>query len=380
MKITFFSNYLTHHQIPLCDELSRRDDVQFVFVSTSCMERERVEGGWQLDKSYDYELRAYESEEAHLEALRLARESDVVIIGSAPEEYVEARMSHDGPKLTFRYSERLYKRGRWRVLSPRGMILRYKTYFRYKKHPLYMLCASAYTAGDFAMLGSYLGRCYKWGYFPKTEEYDIDQLLSTKDSKSILWVARLIDWKHPEIPIGVAKVLRDRGIDFNLTMIGSGEREDCIKQLLSRYGLEDKVTMTGSMSPSQVRQYMDKSRVFLFTSDQNEGWGAVLNEAMNSGCVVVANRDIGSVPFLIDNGINGVAYHTKNIEKIADIVENLLKDDDKCTRMGKCAYDTISKLWSPKVASDRLVEVIENMMNGRKTFFDNGPMSQAKIM
>jgi glycosyltransferase involved in cell wall biosynthesis len=41
--------------------------------------------------------------------------------------------------------------------------------------------------------------------------------------------------------------------------------------------------------------------VFIFTSDRNEGWGAVLNEAMGSGCAVVAADLIGSVPYLIEH-------------------------------------------------------------------------------
>ncbi len=48
--------------------------------------------------------------------------------------------------------------------------------------------------------------------------------------------------------------------------------------------------MLGAMSPDKVRAYMERADVFLFTSDFNEGWGAVLNESMNSGCAVVASH------------------------------------------------------------------------------------------
>lgn len=115
-------------------------------------------------------------------ALQLAIDSDVIIIGSAPELYVYERMK-SGNKLTFRYSERIYKKGVWRAVSPRGIYYRYKTYFRYINKPLYMLCASAYAAGDFAILGSYLGRCYKWGYFPEFKEHDLDELMFKRKMK-----------------------------------------------------------------------------------------------------------------------------------------------------------------------------------------------------
>ena len=34
----------------------------------------------------------------------------------------------------------------------------------------------------------------------------------------------------------------------------------------------------------------------------------ILNESMNAGCVVIANRKMGSVPFLIENNHNGIMY------------------------------------------------------------------------
>ena len=53
---------------------------------------------------------------------------------------------------------------------------------------------------------------------------------------------------------------------------------------------------------------MEKTGIFLFTSDRQEGWGAVLNEAMNSGCAVVASHLIGAVPFLKKKKKNGLVY------------------------------------------------------------------------
>ena len=75
--------------------------------------------------------------------------------------------------------------------------------------------------------------------------------------------------------------------------------------------LEDCVHMLGAMSPDEVRKHMEQANIFLFTSDRNEGWGAVLNEAMNSGCAVVASHAIGSVPYLIKNGNNGYIYENE---------------------------------------------------------------------
>ena len=44
----------------------------------------------------------------------------------------------------------------------------------------------------------------------------------------------------------------------------------------------------GALKPADVRKEMERADIFLFTSDYKEGWGAVLNEAMNARCAIVA--------------------------------------------------------------------------------------------
>ena len=379
MKVAFFSNYLTHHQIPFCLEMQQREDIEFFFVSTEEMEEERKCGGWDFTEEYAFEIKAYKSDINKEKALQLAAESDVMIIGSAPEEYVAYRMKEAKNPLTFRYSERIYKGGRWRVLSPRGAINRLKTYFRYLGKPLYMLCASAYTAGDLALLGSYLGKCFKWGYFPKAYTYNIEELIQKKEENTLLWAARMIDWKHPEIPILVAKRLKEKGYQFHLQMIGVGPLLGDMEKRIAEYGLGDCVHLLGAMSPQEVRTHMENSSVFLFTSDQNEGWGAVLNEAMNSGCAVIANGKIGAVPFLLDDGTNGFVYYGNHIEKICQKVEFLLNDKQLAIDVGKKAYETIMDKWCAEKATGRLIETCNKLLEGKKEFFSEGPCSKARI-
>ncbi len=381
MIISFYSNYLTHHQIPFCNAMMEQKDVEFHFISTMPMEEERLSGGWSVEATCSYELKAYQSSQAEAEAMRLARDSDVILVGSAPERYVRERMRHGRSKVTLRYSERIYKGGYWRALSPRGLIKRFQSYFCYLNKPLYALCASAYTAGDFAILGSYLGRCYQWGYFPEVRQYeDIDTLIAEKQPASLLWAARLIDWKHPELPISLAKKLKDAGFHFRLNMIGNGEMEAELQALITKNDLQDCVKLLGVMSPEQVRAYMEKSQIFLFTSDRHEGWGAVLNEAMNSACAVVASNAIGSVPVMIREGKNGYMYQDGNENALFERVRCLLDSPGDCMAAGKAAYESMIQMWNPKVAAERLVETGKNLLQGEKLFYPSGICSKAQII
>ena len=51
MKIVFISNYLNHHQIPLCEAFIKIPNVEFTFIATQKVEEERCQLGWLTDFS-----------------------------------------------------------------------------------------------------------------------------------------------------------------------------------------------------------------------------------------------------------------------------------------------------------------------------------------
>ncbi len=378
MKIAFCSNFLNHHQLSLCQAMQEMG-VDFTFVATQPVEDERIALGYHdMNNTYPFVIRAYEGPDQMNRALELCDACDAVIIGSAPQALVVRRLREG--KLTFQYAERIYKCGR--IFHPRYIASMLYHYGRYYTKPYYLLCASAYAAGDFRSTFSFSGKTYKWGYFPKTYDYDIDRLIEAKyrgGRASILWAGRVLDWKHPEAALEVARRLKSDGYDFTLDFIGIGPLETSLKAMTAANGLTDCVRFLGSMPPEQVRARMENARLFLFSSDFQEGWGAVLNEAMNSGCAVVASHAIGAVPFLLQDGENGCVYQYGNQDELYEKVKHLLDHPDVCVRMGKHAYETICKTWNARVAAGRLVDAIAfYQKNRRLPEFDAGPLSRAE--
>jgi glycosyltransferase involved in cell wall biosynthesis len=140
--------------------------------------------------------------------------------------------------------------------------------------------------------------------------------------------------------------------------------------------LNEEVHLLGVMNPVQVREYMERSEIFISTSDRMEGWGATVNEAMSSLCAVVADERIGSVPYLIENGNNGFSYRTK--QELFETVEHLLKNKDERNVVARKAYQAMRTLWSPRVAASRLLSLVENLrQNGQCNLFESGPCSRA---
>ena len=127
---------------------------------------------------------------------------------------------------------------------------------------------------------------------------------------------------------------------------------------------------------------MNKAEVFLFTSDYGEGWGAVLNEAMDSGCVVVASHAAGSVPYLIKDGENGFVYPSGNGERLVETLKNILDGKADVKKMSRSARETLSSEWNAERATDKLLSFCEAFFAGdyKKGICGEGVLSLAKAI
>lgn len=374
MKLVFVSNFFNHHQKPVSDALSRLDDVEYHFLSFSPMPDERKNMGYDDRNDPPYVIRAYESNEKYNLAIQLIDDADAVIWGSLPYHYLQNRIWSN--KLVFRYSERPLKNGNQSLkFIPRWLLWHIK-YPNHKK--VYLLCASAYTAGDFAKFGLFKNKTYKWGYFPETIHYDsIEEMIDRKEKNHILWCGRFLDWKHPDDALIVAKKLRDAGCSFRMSIIGGGEMDVQLRTMVAEYQLEEYVQFLGTMPPENVRKFMEKAGIFLFTSDRKEGWGAVLNEAMNSGCAVVGSNEIGAVPYLIQDGNNGLVYESGNTDMLYEKTKYLLENSECQKIIGKNAYNSILTTWNAELAAERLSVLVSDILHGEKCYnlYQNGPCS-----
>lgn len=369
MNVVLISNFYNHHQSDISAELDRRTLHHFYFVETAAMDQEREQLGWGQSGKPEY---------VTSDCTKLSC-ADVVILGTAPEKTAQEIIRRAVP--VFRYSERPLKHGAepWKYI-PRFLRWHYRNPFG---KPLYLLCASAYASGDYAKFGLFRDKAYKWGYFPETRYYtEPAALMQKKNRTRILWCGRFLDWKHPDDAIRVAKLLKNDGMDFSMDFIGTGPMENTMCNMIDEFGLNTQVHILGAMPQEQVRAHMESAGIYLFTSDFQEGWGAVLNEAMNSGCAVVASHAIGAVPYLLKNKENGLIYRFGDTEALYRRVKRFLAEPEEQRRLGKAAYRTIVEEWNAATAAERFIKLAETILAGKKSpdLYDSGPCSRAEIM
>ncbi len=367
MKTVFLSNYFNHHQRSLCHALYNGTNGEFAFIETSQMRQERIDLGYGENAIPEYVC--HWNKERDL-CKKLLDDAELIICGSVDESIVRPYILRG--IICFRYQERPFKiREKWYKYPLRWLKWHY---LNPRRKPVYLLCASAYAYGDYSRYGMFKGRAFRWGYFPKTILYD--DVRNNKNFSEILWCARFIDWKQPEFAISLARYLKNKGYSFVLNMIGTGELLPQIQQRIEEENLRGYVNCLGSMKPDAVRKHMERAGIFLMTSNRREGWGAVLNEAMNSGCAIVACREAGSVPYLIGESMNGLSYSSESEMHLH--VERLLNDFDFQNSIGRNAYKTIIEEWNAEIAANRLLSLAKRLPSDElvaRNAYSSGPCS-----
>lgn len=388
--LTFFSNYYNHHQKALCDEWYSILGEGFTFVETEPIEGFRSTMGWGKEDVPPYVIKTYVSNEMHKKALSLGMNSDLVVMGTAPEIYIEERLKLN--KITFRYSERPLKEGFIKFFIPRLTKKYIHLHVRNRRKNIYVLAASAYTAWDYRlMFNSYPGKCYKFGYFPEHKEYDVKKLMDRKsvaadretgraDMPTILWAGRMLRLKRPDLLVKAAKKLREKGYNFRVLFIGEGKERKRVQMLTIMYGLSDIISFMDFLSPDEAREKMADSKIYVMTSNFLEGWGSVIYEALNAGCATVVSHAPGAAPWLVRNEKTGLIFKNGNADSLAAQLEKLLSDPQLIVKYGTAAYEQMAELWNPQVAARNVLTLADDLTEGRKCSIRKGPCSRAKIM
>ena len=166
-----------------------------------------------------------------------------------------------------------------------------------------------------------------------------------------------------------------------MELIGDGPLHEELLKNAADWGLDSNLCFSPFMKPDEVREKMEGADIFLLTSDYKEGWGAVAGEAMNSGCLLIANAAAGASRFLVRHGINGFLYKNGDVSSAFHFTKKALQNKDKTKEMAARGYQSILAEWNPEEAADRLFKACEAICSGAPLpHYATGPLSAAEII
>lgn len=177
------------------------------------------------------------------------------------------------------------------------------------------------------------------------------------DNRTLVCIGRLSEQKGQELLVEATALLRDRGIDCDVVLVGDGEMREAVEQLVARLDLADRVTLTGWRSSLEVRNLLLASRALILTSFA-EGLPVVLMEAMALRRPVLSTC-IAGVPELVADGESGWLFPAGDVGAIADaIVRCLDTSAPKLAAMGANARRRVLTAHDVDIEARRLLALI----------------------
>lgn len=156
-----------------------------------------------------------------------------------------------------------------------------------------------------------------------------------------LYVSPVSEYKHQEVVVKAIALLRERGYDLTLTLIGGGSGR-AQKMLDSEILRSDPnnifVKQLGSIPYDQMPAHLAETDLVVFASSC-ETFGITLLEGMAAGLpVACSNRS--SLPEILEDG--GVYFDPEDAVSIARAIEHIITDDNLRVRIAKRAKELAS--------------------------------------
>lgn len=381
MKICFCTNIWNHHQGPVARELAKLlpagDFRLFVYQPLDCeWSRERIAMGWNLlppdepwivgpPKTMD------ELKDGFFQGW--IESADVLIYGD--NKYfdfaaLERRLSSG--KLSFKVGERLLKNPvTWRDwFAPRFWHKWLYIHNRLNRPSLHYLTMSHWCTDDLRFFRACKGRIWRWGYLTNVSKAPVERPMCAK--VRIGWCGRFLCWKNVCDILTATSLLEESLRDkIEVVIVGDGPEKENLMRLANTLGLDALVTFKPFLPQREALTFLESIDIFPFPSTRLEGWGAILPEAMDKCCAVVASEDAGSTLELVKDGENGFTFKAGDVRTLSKHIATLVDDAPLRHRLGMAAWRTMQK-WSPAAGARSLLSLVHSIFDGKLNFNDDG--------
>ena len=378
MRILQVTNIISHHQLPLAHQIAKIVGTEnFRFAATQRPNAERARLGWNDYRAEPWILRASENDEDLKSFEQWWDEADVVICGERLFDRMRDRLRQN--KLTFHMSERWWKPpiSKARLLHPRFALMTARFRCMASSMHFHFLPMGVYAALDMYRIAAFAGRMWQWGYFTT-----VPQTMPGCDRKNqgyqVLWAGRMLRWKRVDTLIKAFSLFLGQCPDAILTLVGDGPERVYLEKLAKKMLAARNIRFLPPVPATEVRRLMRQSHVYVLSSNGNEGWGAVVNEAMTEGCCVVASVAAGAAKTMIRHNENGLLFSPGNVEELGKHLIHLGEDPVVRIEIARAGQRTIAHSWSPSVAADRFLLLCDALLGGRPApVVSDGPLAPA---
>ncbi|MFT4283153.1 MAG: glycosyltransferase family 4 protein [Candidatus Woesearchaeota archaeon] len=141
----------------------------------------------------------------------------------------------------------------------------------------------------------------------------------SKENKYVISCGRLVKRKGFDFFL---KVISKLPLNYKGIILGEGPERNNLEKLIKELKLEDRVKMPGFVSEEEKFQYLSNSDVY-FLSSVHEGFGIVLQEAMQVGLPIVSTDNGGQTDFVLKENLIKHGNIQKATKKILNVKKTM---------------------------------------------------------
>jgi glycosyltransferase involved in cell wall biosynthesis len=138
----------------------------------------------------------------------------------------------------------------------------------------------------------------------------------------LVCVGRLCAQKGQILLVEAAALLADKGVNFEIVLVGDGEMRVDVERAIARHGLEARIRITGWASGEAVKKEIVASRALVLPSFA-EGLPVVIMEALALGRPVISTY-IAGIPELVEPSRSGWLVPAGSVTALAEAMEQVL--------------------------------------------------------
>jgi glycosyltransferase involved in cell wall biosynthesis len=173
-------------------------------------------------------------------------------------------------------------------------------------------------------------------------------------------VGRLVEAKGLRTLVMALAQVRD--LSWRLVLIGKGEFEGELRELLEKEGLVGRVEFLGYVPHEETPRYLSAFDLLVLPSETQPNWkeqfGRVITEAMASGTAVIGS-DSGEIPNLVTASNGGRIFPERKVEALAGVLREMISRPEvrqECARRG---MNWVRENVSLRAIAEKMADTIE---------------------
>lgn len=154
----------------------------------------------------------------------------------------------------------------------------------------------------------------------------------------------------------VAKRLSKSPVKFRFFVIGYGRDLEKVRERAIKDGIYGRFLFTGMTE--EPEKYLKASDIMLALSRGEESFGRVVVEGFATKNLVFV-YDVENLRYLVENGVNGFVCKMGDIEKIAGLVLEVIKERNRFYKLREEAYKTYLINYTKEAVLGRFIKLLE---------------------